>query len=98
MSTFIRIPRRYLLLAVVAVALLASVISIAATRRASALTPVDCADDCRDARDKQLVKCDEMPEQVRDKCKERATKQYDKCVERCGGVQSGGGEGASSRY
>lgn len=81
----LRMPRRYLLLAVVAVALLLSAISLAATRHARATTPADCAGDCRDNRDKQLAKCDELPEQVRDKCRERANKQYDKCVERCNG-------------
>lgn len=81
----LRTPRRYLLLAVVAFALLLSGAGIFASRQASALTPADCADDCRETRDKQLAKCEEMPEQVRDKCKERANKQYDKCVERCNG-------------
>jgi hypothetical protein len=71
MRTLIKIPRRYLLLAVVATILLLSVIGIAATRRASATTPADCAGDCRDNRDKWLTKCDEMPEGARDKCKER---------------------------
>lgn len=81
----LRMPRRYLLLAVVAVALLVSVLTVATTRRARAITPADCAGDCAESRDKQLAKCDELPEQVRDKCKERANKQYEKCVERCNG-------------
>lgn len=89
MHTLMRIPRRYLLLVVVATALLVSVISIAATRRASAITPVDCGSDCRESRDKTLEKCDTLPETARDKCKERAAKQYDKCVEKCGSGQSG---------
>lgn len=83
----LRTPRRYLLLAVVACALLLSVAGIFASRPASALTPADCLEDCRETRDKQLAKCDEMPEQVREKCKERANKHYDKCVERCSGTQ-----------
>lgn len=87
MRTLMRIPRRYLLLAVIATAMLISVIGITATRRASATTPADCAGDCRDTRDKTLAKCDELPETARDKCKERANKQYDKCLERCGGQQ-----------
>lgn len=89
MRTLMRIPRRYLLLLVVAIAVMVSVISLAATRRASAITPVDCASDCRDSRDKTLEKCDTLPETARDKCKERASKQYDKCVERCGSGQGG---------
>lgn len=96
MRTFIRTPRRYLLLAVVAIALLVSAIGIGAARRASALTPADCVGDCRETRDKHLEKCNEMPEQVRDRCKERVNKQYDKCVERCNGTQ--GTESASSVY
>lgn len=85
MRNFMRIPRRYLLLAVVAAALLVSAFALAAsTRRVSALTPADCAGDCKDTRDKTLAKCDELPETARDKCKERANKQYDKCMERCG--------------
>jgi hypothetical protein len=80
-----RIPRRFLLLALFASLLLISLISITATRRASAITPVDCAGDCAANRDKTLEKCNELPEAARDKCKERAQKQYEKCVERCGG-------------
>ena len=92
MRTLIRIPRRYLLLAVMATLLLVCGISIAAVRRASAVTPVDCSSDCRDTRDKTLEKCTELPEAARDKCRERATKQYDKCIERCngGGINPGG--------
>ena len=85
MATLMRIPRRYLLLAVVAAVLLVSMMSVATMRRAGAKTPVDCAGDCRDTRDKQSAKCDELPEAARDKCKERVNKQYDKCIERCGG-------------
>jgi hypothetical protein len=81
----LRIPRRYLLLVVIATALLISFVGMTATRRARATTPADCAGDCRDNRDKQLAKCDDLPEQVRTKCKERANTQYDKCVERCNG-------------
>jgi hypothetical protein len=92
MRTLMRIPRRYLLFVVIATVLLISVISIAATRRASAITPVDCASDCAANRDKTLEKCDELPETARDKCKDRAQKQYDKCIQRC----NGGGGGDSS--
>lgn len=83
MRTFRRTPRRYLLLAAVAIALLVSAFGIGAARRASALTPTDCAAECREARDKKHAKCDELPEAVRDKCKENANKHYDKCIERC---------------
>lgn len=76
-------PRRYLLLAAIVSALFVSAIGIGVARRASALTPADCAGDCREARDKKLAKCDELPEAVRDKCKENANKHYDKCIERC---------------
>lgn len=87
MRTLMRIPRRYLLLVVVATILLVSVIGIATTRRASAITPVDCASDCSDTRNKTLEKCNELPDTARDKCKERVSKQYDKCLERCRGGQ-----------
>jgi hypothetical protein len=84
MSTLMRIPRRYLLLVTIASLLLISAIGLAATRRASAITPLDCAGDCRGTRDKTIEKCNELPETARDKCVERANKQYDKCLERCG--------------
>ncbi|HKS28256.1 MAG TPA: hypothetical protein VJS44_10570, partial [Pyrinomonadaceae bacterium] len=83
MMRALRTPRRYLLLAAVTIALLVSAMSIVAARRAQALTPADCASDCREQRDKKHGKCDELPEAVRDKCKENANKQYDKCIERC---------------
>lgn len=91
MSTLKSIPRRYLLLVVVAAILLISGIGLAASRRAHRSGRVDCAGDCRDNRDKMLAKCDELPDATRDKCKERANKQYDKCVERC----NGGGDAPS---
>jgi hypothetical protein len=84
MSFLMRIPRRYLLLATLASLLLTFAIGIAATRRASAITPTDCAGDCRETRDKTIEKCNELPDAARDKCIERANKQYDKCLERCG--------------
>ncbi|HYO91092.1 MAG TPA: hypothetical protein VEQ40_05625 [Pyrinomonadaceae bacterium] len=83
MRSFTRTPRRYLLLAAVAIALLLSAIGIGTARRASAITPADCAGDCRETRDKKHAKCDELPEAVREKCKENANKHYDKCIERC---------------
>ena len=85
MQTLMRIPRRYLLLAVVAVALLLSAVSITSVRRASAITPADCKGDCASTRDKNLEKCNELPEAARDRCRERVNRQYDKCVERCDG-------------
>jgi hypothetical protein len=84
MHTFTRIPRRYLLLAIIAVALLASFISLAATRRVSALAPADCKEDCETNYNKTVEKCNELPDAARDKCKERASKQREKCLERCG--------------
>lgn len=85
MSSFIRTQRRYLLLAAVAIALMVSAVGIGTAGRVRALTPADCAGDCREARDKKTAKCDELPEAVRDKCKENANKHYDKCIERCNG-------------
>ena len=84
MRIFMRIPRRYLLLAVVMIALLVSFVSLAATRRASALTPADCKGDCETNYNKTIEKCNELPEAARDKCTERASKQREKCLERCG--------------
>jgi hypothetical protein len=78
-------PRRYLLFAVVAVLLLISGISIAAARRAGALTVVDCKSDCATDRDQTLEKCNELPEASRPRCRERTQKQYEKCMEKCGG-------------
>lgn len=91
MSILKSIPRRYLLLVVVAAILLISGISIAASRISRASACVDCAGDCRDNRDKLIEKCNELPDATRDKCIERATKQYDKCIERC----NGGGDAPS---
>ncbi len=84
MRTFMRIPRRYLLLAVIAIALLASFISLASTRSASAGTFADCKEDCETNYNKTVEKCNELPDAARDKCKERASKQREKCLERCG--------------
>ena len=84
MHTLMRIPRRYLLLVVVATALLVSVLGMAVTRRASAITPLDCRGDCEGTYTKTVEKCNELPEAARDKCIERAGKQREKCLERCG--------------
>ena len=85
MSTLMRTPRRYLLLVVVATILLISGISIAASRHAHRGAPVDCAEDCRDRRDKMLERCNSLPDTAASNCRERANKQYDKCVEGCSG-------------
>jgi hypothetical protein len=64
---------------VVAVMLLVSGISIAASRRAA----VDCAEDCKASRDRLFERCDQLSEPAKTNCRERATKLYDKCIERC---------------
>jgi hypothetical protein len=78
-----RIPSRILLLAVVAITLLISGASIAGSRRVSPIAPRDCAENCRNNRDRMLERCNTMPEAARDNCQERTNKQYEKCVERC---------------
>lgn len=83
MSVLTKLPRRFLLLTAIFMVLLISGLGLAATRHATVATPPDCPDDCRQARDQQLVKCDEQPEQRRDKCKEIINKKYDKCLEMC---------------
>ena len=47
MSSFIRTQRRYLLLAVVMIALTVLAIGIGTASRVRALTPADCAGECR---------------------------------------------------
>ncbi|HEX8174517.1 MAG TPA: hypothetical protein VF543_05290 [Pyrinomonadaceae bacterium] len=74
------------MLAAVMIALTVLAIGIGTASRVRALTPADCAGECRETRDKKHAKCDELPEAVRDKCKENANKQYDKCIERCNGT------------
>ena len=83
MSTLINLLRRPLLLTAIVMVLLISGINIAASRHAFLSTSPDCPDDCREARDKQLERCDEQPEQRRDKCKEVINKKYEKCLEMC---------------
>ncbi len=83
MSVLTNLPRRFLLLTAIVMILLISGLGLAATRYAPATTLPDCPDDCREARDKHLEKCDEQPEQRRDKCKEIINKKYEKCLEMC---------------
>jgi hypothetical protein len=85
LRTLVNLPSRYLLFAVVATLLLISGLSLAAARRASALTVVDCQSDCVSDRDQTLEKCNELPEASRPRCRERTQKQYEKCMEKCGG-------------
>jgi disulfide bond formation protein DsbB len=49
----------------------------------SVKTAGDCADDCRERRDKWLERCDQQPSDIQTRCREMAQKQYEKCLERC---------------
>ena len=89
MRTLMRTPRRYLLFVVVATILLISGISIAASRRTNTTTPVDCAGDCSDSRNKMLERCNGLPDAAASNCRDRANKQYDRCIERCNSGQRG---------